>query len=133
MKFGFDLHGVVTDRPVMFAVIAKALIKDGHEVHMITGKRDDEDLKKELAELKFPYTHIFSITTYHEEIGTKMSYDDDRNPFMDGYKWDRTKGDYARRVGLDILFDDSDTYGMFFSTPYARFFTKDKRKRYGRE
>jgi len=132
MKFGFDLHGVVDERPEMFAAMAKALIDAGHEVHMITGKRNDEDLVRELAELEFPYTHIFSITSYHEEIGTEMTYDENKHPFMDAYKWDRTKGDYARRVNLDILFDDSDSYDYAFSTPYARFYTRDKKKRYGR-
>jgi len=132
MKFGFDLHGVVDERPKLFSALAQALIDAGHEVHLITGKRDDKSLRDELIQLEFPFTHVFSITSYHEEIGTAMTYDEARNPHMDGYVWDRTKGDYARRVELDILFDDSDTYALFFSTPYARFFTKDKRKRYGR-
>jgi len=132
MKFGFDLHGVLDASPEMFAAITKALVKDGHEVHIITGSRDSKDLQNHLKNLNITYTHIFSITTYHEDLGTPMTYDEHGNPHMDAYTWDKTKGDYCYREKMALIFDDSPVYDYFFYTPYARFNLRD-RKRYGRQ
>jgi hypothetical protein len=128
MKFGFDLHGVLCENQAL-RVVARLLKNEGHEVHIITGARF-QVVQPELEKYAIAYTHFFSITEHHEKIGTPMEYDEKRNPFMDDYLWDKTKGDYCREHGIDLHFDDSDKYDYFFSTPYARFFTKDKRKVY---
>lgn len=130
LKIGVDLHGVASDCKELFAELTSTLVRDGHEVHIITGPRVGEKLKEEIKALGLYYTHIFSITDYHLEVGTPIEFDAKGNPFMDEYLWDRTKADYCQRMGISLHFDDSDAYNYFFKVPYARFYSKTKRTHY---
>ena len=116
MKIGFDIHGVLDKDPELFKYIINALRQKGHEVHVITGREINDDLLKELDELRIPYDYLFSITSYHKSIGTYITYknDDPTQPLIAPPKWDRTKGEYAKEVGLDIHIDDSEVYGDYF-------------------
>lgn len=133
MKIGLDIHGVIDENPSFFKAICAALVKDGHEVHIITGPSLN-NVRKELSSLGFDinihFTHLFSIVDYHIVIGTKITYDEKGNAWMDKYLWDRTKGDYCLEHKIDMHLDDSDAYAYFFKTPFARFFSKNKRKHY---
>jgi len=133
MKIGIDLHGVVTDRPEFFKEFTKMLVDNGHEVHIITGPFLGERLYAEIKKYDLSYTHLFSIASYHQEIGTPMTFDAKGNPFLNEYLWDKTKGEYCLKHNIDLHFDDSDAYGYFFKTPFARFYSKDKRKHYVRD
>ena len=120
MKIGLDVHGVVDTFPSFFAEMSKLFVEAGHEVHIIIGLRQKE-IEPELEKLGIRWTHFFSMTDYHEGRGTPMTYGPKNNPWMNKDDWERTKGDYARNVGLDIHFDDSNTYGKyFFYTDYIR-------------
>lgn len=130
LKIGIDLHGVATDAQEMFAEFTRTMVAAGHEVHIITGPKVGERLIAEIKALNLSFTHIFSITDYHTQIGTPMEFDAKGNPFMDDYLWDRTKADYCLREGISLHFDDSDAYNYFFKTPYARFYSKTKRTHY---
>lgn len=130
LKIGLDLHGVITDAAPLFAELSKMLVAAGHEVHIITGPRKSPTLLGELAQHGISYTHIFSITDHHIEIGTAIEFDAKGNPFMDEYLWDKTKAEYCMREGIHLHFDDSDAYDYFFKTPYARFRSKTKRTHY---
>lgn len=129
IKIGFDLHGVINEHPKFFAKLSKALVKAGHEVHIITGNKRTKKFLAELDSYGFSYTHFFSITEHHEKKGTKMKWVKD-HPFMDEYLWDRTKGDYCRKHKIDMHFDDTDAYRYFFSTPFCRYYSMNKRKHY---
>ena len=129
LKIGVDIHGVATDARAFFAELTRTLVAAGHEVHILTGP-PLKVARAEIEQLGLSYTHVFSITDYHESVGTAITYDDRGHPFMDEYLWDRTKGDYCLREGIQLHIDDSDTYNLFFKTPYARFYSKDKRKHY---
>jgi hypothetical protein len=37
VKFAFDIHGTIDAHPAEFAALMRALRRDGHEVHVLTG------------------------------------------------------------------------------------------------
>ncbi|MDE1875121.1 MAG: hypothetical protein KGI79_03315 [Patescibacteria group bacterium] len=124
IKIGLDLHGVVDARPELFRELARALIANGHEVHIITGGRKENETAL-LKSFDIPYTHFFSITDHHESLGTPIEWDENGDPHLDTYLWDKTKAEYCLEHGIDLHVDDSDIYHYFFKTPYTRFYTKD--------
>jgi hypothetical protein len=123
-KLGFDLHGVIDAKSDSFRILFRDLIRQGWEIHILTGATWTKE-RKTLKRLKIPFTHFFSIIDYHSEIGTPIVWDKKGNPHMDDYLWSRTKGEYCKIHKITMHFDDSDTYGFFFQTPYVRFFSKD--------
>lgn len=129
LKLGLDIHGVCDENLEFFATLTRLLVDNGHEVHLLTGPQSFKSFP-EAKKLGLSWTHLFSITDYHLEKGTPMTLDAGANPFMDEYLWDRTKADYCREHGIHLHLDDSDAYGYFFKTPYARYYSKNKRKHY---
>lgn len=125
MKFGFDMHGVIDSNPKLFSALTKALKASGHEVHIITGPEVTTEIMEQLYQWGIGYTHYFSIVAYHKKRGTEMRIDEHGNAHMDPYLWDKTKGEYCAKAGIDLHFDDSDLYSYFFKTPYTRFLNKD--------
>ncbi len=119
MKIGLDIHGVCDTSPEFFKVLTKLFVDAGHEVHILTGRRVSDGAIKEIEDLNISYTHFFSIADYHESSGTKMSNDNNGNPWMDDETWDRTKGDYCKRNNIDFCLDDTERYGRYFETPFA--------------
>lgn len=117
MKFAFDVHGVIDSHPEAFSVIIDSLLQCGHEVHILTG-RAYKPAERELKNMGIKYTTLFSITDYHESIGTSVEYEDEDNPWIDDELWDRTKADYCREHNIDICFDDTERYAQHFSTPF---------------
>lgn len=126
MKIGIDIHGVIDENREFFIQLTSLLCDHGHEVHIITGKKVKAISGEEMEGIT--YTHLFSITDYHESIGTPISYDDKGNPHMDPYLWNKTKGEYCLKHGIDLHFDDSDIYSYFFKTPYARILNKNTKR-----
>lgn len=116
LKIGLDMHGVIDKDPGLFAEITYYLIHKGNEVHIITGRELGPDLEKEIAACRVDYTAVFSITSYHKQIGTYVTYKDGdpTQPLIAPPKWDRTKADYCDREGIDIMIDDSSVYGQYF-------------------
>lgn len=113
MKIGVDIHGTADVYFDFFQELCRLFVEAGHEVHIVTGRRQKE-IEPEIKSLGLMYTHFFSMTDYHEELGTPMSYGPWKNPWMDEETWNRTKGDYAARVGLDMMFENSDDFWPFF-------------------
>jgi hypothetical protein len=129
LKIGVDIHGVATDATEFFVEFTKTMVDAGHEVHILTGP-PLEKARVEVQSLGLSYTHLFSIADYHKEVGTEMTWDAKGHPFMGDYEWDKTKADYCLREGIHLHIDDSDSYNYFFKTPYARFYSKNKREHY---
>ena len=113
-KYGIDIHGVITKKPVFYAGFTKGLIDQGHEVHIITGVKFTPKLHYKLKEYGILYDHFFSITDFHRIMGTEITYTDPDNPHMDVDVWNRTKADYCKRHNIDLHIDDSDVYGKYF-------------------
>ena len=123
-RFGFDLHGVVDSNPVAFRKLMGALMRSGSEVHIITGATWQRE-RPTLLELRIPFTHFFSITDHHVEIGTEVVWVDKDNPVIYTHLWNETKAIYCEVHQMTMHFDDSDIYGLYFKTPYIRYFAKD--------
>jgi hypothetical protein len=132
-KLGLDIHGVITDDMDAMRKLAECVMLSGvlNQVHIISGP-PVKFIKEELEQLGFKegqhYSHIFSIVDHHLAAGTQVVFDENGHAWTDEYTWDKTKADYCLREGINLHIDDSDQYGYFFKTPYARFFSKNKRK-----
>jgi hypothetical protein len=125
MKFGFDIHGVLDDLPDTFKALNNALFDAGHEIHILTGSHITDEIQEELRNMGIKYHHIFSIVDYHIEKGTKIWYDDNDTPWLDEEGWNKTKGDYCKKHNIDLHFDDTEIYNEYFTTPFARVWTKN--------
>lgn len=127
IKIGLDLHGVIDARPDFFKKLTALLVKSGHEVHIITGATIKEELPL-LKKIGISYTHLFSITDYHAELGTPIVWDEIGEPHLNPYLWDKTKGEYCKKHDIDLHIDDSEIYHYFFKTPYTRFYSRDSQR-----
>lgn len=128
LKIGLDIHGVCNENHEFFATLSQLLVENGHEVHLITGPprfKSEEEAKN----LGLSYTDFFSITDHYVALGVEVLFNANGDPFMDEYLWDKAKADYCLRKDIHLHLDDSDVYGYFFKTPYARYFS-NKRKYY---
>lgn len=113
MKIGLDIHGVIDRFPLEFAWLSRKWVKThGHEVHIVTGE-SWETAKAQVEDRNICYTQVYSIVDHHRLIGTPMKLDAD-GWWMNAETWNRSKGDYARLVGLDIHFEDSLRYAPWF-------------------
>ncbi len=122
-KIGFDLHGVVETNADFFRILMRDLIRHGWQVHIITGG-PWKYMEAELKKLNVPFTHFFSILDHHSAIGTRVVWKGKRG-YIDPHLWNETKAIYCKVHNIKMHFDDSDIYGLFFQTPYVRYFSKD--------
>jgi len=117
-KFGLDFHGVITRCPELLSNWAESAVIAGHQVHIMTGSLKTDEFYKELEDHGFEkgthFTHLFSISQHGIDTGKTVKYDDRGRPLMDKKDWDRAKGDYAAKIGIDALWDDSPVYGRYF-------------------
>lgn len=130
MKIGLDIHGVIDTNPKFFSQLSKAIWDwdDETEVHILTGSRlGDGKIREQLKEMDIDYTHLFSIADYLAEIGAKeLPQSTPENPWFCKEAWDMAKADYARKHQLNLVLDDCDAYFKNFTTPIARYYSKDK-------
>ncbi len=120
IRLGIDIHGVADTFPDFFSKLSRELVNQGHEVHIITGAEHTRSLEHYLKnQLDLAWTHLFSVTTYHKREGSEVTYIDG-NPYMDSRLWNRSKAEYCRNNAIELHLDNSDIYGKYFSTPYAR-------------
>ena len=45
---------------------------------------------------------------------------------MDGPTWNQTKGDYCKRIDIDLCIDDKWEYLDYFATPITMYFESGK-------
>lgn len=118
MKIGLDVHGVLDTHTNVFATIAKALVADGHEVHIITGPSKAHAMK-DLATLDIKegvhYTHFCSIIDYRASQGVTVTWDDRGHGWLRSELWDSAKAEYCSENGVHIHIDDSEVYGKHFT------------------
>lgn len=127
MKIGLDLHGVIDENTKFFRELTTLLVNNGHEVHILSGPIQSKILTQ-IKELDIKFTHIFSITDYCTKNGIEVKFDEQHNPHVDAYTWDKAKGEYCQQHEIDLHFDDSDIYLYFFKTPYARILNRDTKR-----
>ena len=131
MKISLDLHGVVNDLPDVFKFITESVIKNGGEIHILTGSTT-EKAKEELAELGYEenvnFTHVVGLPNLlensgHISIGIHPIFGNKEYSKED---WNKAKGIYCKRKGINLHLDDTIEYEQYFKTPFARLWTKNK-------
>lgn len=119
MKLGLDIHGVITRSPDFFSKLSKETIRQGHEVHLLTGASLSKSVVMSLINYDIAWTRLFSITDYHLASGITVDFDKNGNPWIEESLWDRSKAEYCAKNEIDFYIDDSDVYGKHFTTPYC--------------
>ena len=121
MKLGLDIHGVIMANPKFYSKLSYLALQKNYEVHIITGSMLTEKKIQELKKYKMYWTHLFSITDYHKNLGTPMTFTDPNNPWIDNLLWDKTKAEYCEKENIDFHIDDTIRYGEYFKTIFAHY------------
>ena len=107
------------------------VINCGGEVHIITvstTKRAVEELEEFGLAKGSHFTHVQGLPDYLNMKGKVPVGFNERfqnNEFSD-LDWNSAKAQYCRENNIDLHFDDTIEYGDYFTTPFARLFTKNK-------
>lgn len=123
-KVGLDIHGVIDKLPEFFSFLSDSIIKNGGEVHIITGGSWDDNLISELKSYDVKWTHHFSVYDHMIENfkptgGEVVFSDGTKQKKFKNSDWNKVKGDYCRINNIDFHIDDKDFYTQHFSTPFA--------------
>ena len=115
IKLGLDIHGVIDQNPIFEQLARSGLF----EVHIVTGIKEELD-----DEVNFPYDKWFSIHQECLDQGIPVEYDDQNRPWVNPAIWDKMKAQYCEREGINLMIDDSPSYGKHFAglhTAYLRY------------
>lgn len=113
-KVGIDIHGVIDSFPDKFMQLSRALVRDGAEVHVVTGIKRDEKVEALLSRSGIEFTHYFSIVEQLESQGEEISWQNGL-PYAKDDKWNNAKRDYCSREGIAMMIDDSPVYRDTFN------------------
>lgn len=122
LKIGIDIHGVIDKYP-FFKEMAKCMLAGGHEIHIITGTtftKAKNDLRSIGMVSTINYTNIFSVTDKLIANNIPVKWKTPNDPIFPDDIWNKAKADYCTANNIDIHFDDSDIYGLYFTTPYTK-------------
>ena len=131
-KLGLDIHGVVDSMPEFFSFLTDSFVKNGGEVHLITGGHWNEDFEKQLNEFGVKWTHKFSVYDHLIETGAgitgEIQFPDGtiQKKFENGL-WDHVKADYCKKNNISLHIDDTLIYNDFFQTPFARLWSHNQK------
>lgn len=119
--WALDLHGIINTQPDFYAAITQSLVKDGWEIHVLTGSHlKEKQIPEELQSYGIAYTHLFSIADYHRDNKSEnVFYDKNGDPWVSDEAWDRTKADYCKKHDIPQCIDDTARYARHFETPFA--------------
>ena len=134
-KLGLDVHGVIDSMPEFFSFLTDSFIKNGGEIHIITGGRWDSEFEKQLNNFGVKWTHKFSVYDYLKEsdaevIGKVQFPDGTIQKKFKNEDWDLIKSQYCKENGIDLHIDDTLIYNNFFSTPFARLWSHNGKPKY---
>ena len=118
---GLDLHGIINTHPKFFAEASQSLVKDGWEIHVLTGSHiKEQGIEEELKRYGIAYTHLFSIADHHKSNKTEgMWYDEKGDPWVSDEDWNRTKAIYCKEHEIMFCIDDTARYAHHFETPFG--------------
>ena len=127
-KLGLDIHGVVDAMPEFFSFLTDSFIKNGGEVHIITGGKWDKEFEDLLNSYGVKWTHKFSIYDYlvennYEKTGEVQFPDGTIQSKFKDEDWDSVKGVYCADNNIKLHIDDTMIYNDYFKTPFARLWT----------
>lgn len=124
-SLGLDIHGVINAMPEFFAFLSDSFLKNGGDVHIITGGSWTKKLDDLIETYNIKFTHKFSIYDYLLENGAETSGevefpDGTRQKKFDDNLWDVVKGKYCKENNISLHIDDTLLYNDYFSTPFCR-------------
>lgn len=120
LKIGIDIHGVIDKYPTLFERQTKEWIRDGHEVHIITGNMKTPEILELLKSLNISYTHFYSVSDDLLAKGKVIRWASPNDPWFNDDDWNKAKAEYCKANKIDAHFDDSDEYRKHFTTPYIK-------------
>ena len=131
-KLGLDIHGVINALPEFFSFLSEAIIKNGGEVHILTGGSWTKELEDEITKYGIKFTHTFSVYDYliesnSKQIGEIQFGDGTIQRKFEDEAWDRVKGEYCERNSINLHIDDTLVYNDYFNTPFARLWTHNNK------
>ena len=134
MKIGLDIHGVIDEMPEFFSFLTNSIIKNGGEVHIITGSHWDEKTDKNMKDWDIKFTHKFSVYDYlmessYTKTGLIQFPDGTIQTKFEDELWDKIKGEYCEKNGISLHIDDTLIYNNYFNTPYANLYLNNKKKK----
>lgn len=109
LKIGLDIHGVIDAFPEKFRLLSRALVRDGAEVHIVTGVKRSAEIEALLEAAGIRFTHYFSIVEYLEGNQERVDWINGL-PYADETLWNHAKRNYCEAEGIDLMFDDSPIY-----------------------
>ena len=124
-KVGLDLHGVIDTLPDFFSFLSDSVVKNGGEVHIITGGSWTTELENQIKSYGIIWTHKFSVYDYLIErrtdtVGEHTFHDGTVQDKFPPEIWDRIKADYCEKNDINLHIDDTLVYNNYFKTPFAR-------------
>ncbi len=120
IKIGIDIHGCIDFNPEFFATFSSTMVESGHQIHIMTGSEIKPAIIAELRGYGVMWTHLFSISDYYKDKpGIKFWRDEKGQPWVDPELWNKAKGIYAAEHQLDLVLDDTQEYGDYFTTSFA--------------
>lgn len=127
LKLGLDIHGVIDAEPEFFSALAYDYIAQGHEVHIITGITESDEVINELKSYGMQWTHFHSVSDHLQKSGIELlPHSTERHPFYPNNCWDPAKGIYCAVNNITVHYDDTPRYGEFFKTPFLLWNRKHK-------
>ena len=130
-SIGLDVHGVIDALPEFFSFLTDSFVKNGAEVHIITGGEWSEKLEQQLSGIK--YTHKFSVYDHllktAETLGEIQFPDGTIQKKFDDKLWDSTKAQYCKDNNISLHIDDTLVYNEYFSTPFCRLWSHNGKQK----
>lgn len=132
IRLGLDIHGVVDAMPDFFSFLTNSIIKNGGEVHIITGSHWNEQFEELLRSYGINWTHKFSVYDYlidtkSEILGEVQFPDGTIQKKFNNNIWDKIKGQYCKENQIDLHIDDTLIYNEHFTTPFARLWSHNNK------
>ena len=110
----FDVHGVL-DSSDSFRKLAQSVYESKEDsVYLISGSLFHKEMQELLNKYDIKFDRYFSITQELLDKNPKLITWVDGNPYAQDELWDSMKAIICKKEKVDILFDDSPTYGKYF-------------------
>jgi hypothetical protein len=105
MNFGFDIDGTITAEPIIYGALMDALVKAGHQVHVVTGQLSDtvEEVDYQRRRDQLLSQGIKENIHYHKLHIARGLYNDVRNAIKE-------KKTICQENNIVFMFEDSEAY-----------------------
>jgi hypothetical protein len=131
-SIGFDYHGVIDSAPKIFSFLSQSIVKNGGNVHILTGSSWTKAMEDDLKSFGIVWTNGFSVYDHLlnsgvETIGEVIFPDGTVQKKFRNEDWDKIKGEYCRKNNILFHVDDTLVYNDFFTTPFCRFWSHNNK------